>query len=89
MLVRGDGSVLDKTRVLADLQTNDLRFRSIELWNEAVRLHESIAILTGESRTVSNRGDVKTTAHFRLIAIYSKNSEAIKLEYFQATPLPD
>ncbi len=55
MLVRSDGSVLDKQQVLKDLREGGLTFQSIDLQGEQVRLFGSVAILTAESRTVSSR----------------------------------
>jgi hypothetical protein len=49
MLVRPDGSVLDKREVLRDLRTNGLRFHSIEVRDGAVRIYGPTAVLTGES----------------------------------------
>jgi hypothetical protein len=89
MLVRSDGSVLNKQQVLRDLREHGLTFRSIDLQGEQVRLFGSVAILTGESRTVSSRHDTETRAHFRLVAVYMQEGPAIRLVYFQSTNLPD
>jgi ketosteroid isomerase-like protein len=87
MLVRADGSVLNKQAVLKDLREQGLTFQSIELTNVRVRLFGSTAILTGESKTLSSRGLQETQAHFRLIAVYVKNDDAIHLAHFQSTTL--
>ena len=50
MLVRSDGSVLNKQEVLQDLRTNGLTFHSIELRESTVRIYGPTAVLTGESR---------------------------------------
>ena len=55
MLVRPDGSVLNKEQVLQGLRENRLTFHSIGLRGEQVRLFGAVAILSGESRTVSFR----------------------------------
>jgi hypothetical protein len=55
MLVRPDGSVLDKQEVLQDLRSGGLRFHSIELDQTEVRMYGSTAVLTAESRAVSSR----------------------------------
>src|SRR6266704_3395614 len=70
MLVRPDGSVLNKQEVLQDLRTNGLTFHSIELRESKVRIYGPIAVLTGESRTVTSRNGREARAHFRLIAVY-------------------
>jgi hypothetical protein len=89
MLIRSDGSVLNKQQVLRDLRERGLTFQSIELEREQVRLLGSVAILTGESRTVSCRDDNTTRAHFRLAALYSQEDTGIQLVHFQSTNLPE
>jgi ketosteroid isomerase-like protein len=88
MLVRPDGSVLNKQEVLQDLRRGGLRFYSIELGQNEVRLYGSTAVLTGESQAVSSRHGVESRSHFRLIAVYVHQGQSIKLVYFQSTVLP-
>jgi hypothetical protein len=89
MLVRPDGSVLTKEQVLKDLREHGLTFQSIELRNEEVRLFGSVAILTGESTTVSSRNGSEFRGHFRLIAAYAQEGTAVRLVHFQSTNLAD
>jgi len=89
LLVRSDGSVLNKQQVLKDLREGGLTFQSIELEREQVRIFGSIAILTGECRTLSSRGDEQSRAHFRLIAVYADEASIVRLVHFQSTALPD
>jgi hypothetical protein len=89
MLVRSDGSVLNKQQVLKDLRDQGLTFETIELEREEVRLFGSVAILTGESRTVSCRDGRSTRSHFRLIAVYAKEDSGIRLVHLQSTNLPE
>lgn len=89
MLVRPDGSVLNKQQVLKDLREHGLTFQSIELRQEQVRLFGSVAILTGESKTLSSRNGNETRLQFRLVAVYIQEGTAIRLIYFQSTYLPD
>jgi hypothetical protein len=89
MLIRSDGSVLNKQQVLRDLRERGLTFQSIELEREQVRLFGSVAILTGESRTLSCRDDNTTRAHFRFAAVYSREDAEIQLVHFQSTNLPE
>jgi hypothetical protein len=89
MLVRPDRSVLNKSQVLQDLRDQGLTFQSIDLWQEHVRLFGSVAILTGESTTVSARDGNETRSHFRLVAVYAEEDTAIRLIHFQSTPLSD
>jgi ketosteroid isomerase-like protein len=88
MLIRPDGSVLNKQQVLQDLREGGLTFQSIGLEREQVGLFGSVAILTGESRTVSLRNGNETRAHFRLVAVYAQEDTAIRLVHFQSTGLP-
>ena len=88
MLVRPDGSILNKQQVLNDLREQGLAFQSIDLEREQVRLFGSVAILTGESRAVSSRGGNTTRAHFRLIAVYVEDDTGIRLVHFQSTNMP-
>jgi hypothetical protein len=85
MLVRPDGSVLDRQDVLQDLQSGGLRFRSIELGQTEVRMYGSTAVLTAEAQAVSSRYRVESHSHFRLIAVYVQQGQSIKLVHFQST----
>ena len=85
MLVRPDGSVLNKQEVLRDLRSGGLRFHSIELAQTEVRMYGSTAVLTAESQAVSSRNGVETRLHFRLIAVYVQQGQSIKLVHFQGT----
>jgi len=87
MLVRPDGSVLNKGQVLKDLREQGLTFHSTDLKDASVRVLGSTAILTAESRTVSSRNGKESQAHFRLVAVYAQESDAIRLVHFQSTLL--
>src|SRR6202046_1722540 len=78
MLVRPDGSVLNKQEVLQDLRSGGLRFHSIELSQAEVRMYGSTAILTAESRAVSSRHEMESRSRFRLIAVYVQQGQSIK-----------
>jgi ketosteroid isomerase-like protein len=88
LLARPDGSVLNKQEVLQDLRSSGLRFHSIELGQNEVRMYGSTAVLTGESEAVSSRHGVESRSHFRLMAVYVRQGQLIKLVYFQNTVLP-
>ena len=87
MLVRPDGSVLNKQEVLQDLRSGGLRFHSIELSQAVVRMYGSTAILTAESQALSSRHEMESRSHFRLIAVYVQQGQSIKLVHFQSTAL--
>ena len=87
MLVRPDGSVLNKQEVLQDLRNNGLTFHSIDLLQSLVRIYGSTALVTGESRTVTSRHGLENRAHFRFIAVYARDGESIRLVHFQSTTL--
>ena len=87
MLVRPDGSVLNKQQVLTDLLEKGLKFHSIELKDAVARVFDSVGILTAESKTVSSRNGKETHAHFRLVAVYAQEDQAIRLVHFQSTML--
>src|SRR5580704_17925539 len=87
MLVRPDGSVLDKQKVLQDLRSDGLRFHSIELGQTEVRMYGATGVLTAESQAVSSRNGVESRSHFRLIAVYVQRGQSIKLVHFQSTSL--
>src|ERR1700723_1626296 len=70
MLVRPDGSVLNKQEVLHDLQSAGLRFHSIELSETKVRIYGTTAVLTAEGQAVSSRNGTESRSRFRLIAVY-------------------
>ena len=87
MLVRPDGSVLNKQEVLQDLRSGGLRFHSIELSQAVVRMYGSTAILTAESQALSSRHEMESRSHFRLIAVYVQQGQSIQLVHFQSTSL--
>ena len=89
MLVRPDGSVLSRDEVLRDLRTGGLTFESIDLTDARVRVHGDVAVLTGESRTVTSRNGKQTTAHVRLVAVYALAAGRIRLVHFQSVALPN
>jgi hypothetical protein len=85
MLVRPDGSVLNKEHVLKDLRELGLTFLSIEVLDPVVRVLGSAAILTAESKTVTSRNGKESQAHVRLVAVYGQEGSAIRLVHFQST----
>ena len=87
MLVRPDGSVLNKQEVLQDLRSGGLRFHSIELGQAEVRVYGATGVLTAESQAVSSRHGVESRSNFRLIAVYVWQGQSIKLVHFQSTAL--
>ena len=87
MLVRPDGSVLNKQEVLQDLRSGGLRFHSIELRETDVRIYGTTAVLTAESQAVSSRNGMESRSHFRLIAVYAQHGQLINLVHFQSTSL--
>jgi hypothetical protein len=89
MLVRVDGSVLNKEQVLNDLREKGLRFHTIDIEDAVVRVLGSAAILTAESRTLSSRNGMRSQTHFRLVAVYAQEADVIRLVHFQSTTLPD
>jgi hypothetical protein len=88
MLVRPDGSVLDKEQVLKDLCKQGLAFHRIDFENPVVRVFGSAAILTAESTSTSSRNGKTAHAHFRFVAVYAQEVGAIRLVHFQSTMLP-
>jgi hypothetical protein len=84
ILVRSTGTALTKEDVLTDLRTGDLDFKSIELMNEHDRLVGSVAILTGDSRTIAKRDGIASESHFRLVAVYVETEEKLRLLTFRA-----
>jgi hypothetical protein len=87
MLVRPDGSVLNKQEVLQDLRSGGLRFHSIELGQTEVRIYGATAVLTAESQAVSSRNGMESRSHFRLIAVYVQQRQSINLVHFQSTSI--
>jgi ketosteroid isomerase-like protein len=85
MLIRPDGSVLNKQQVLKDLREQGLRIHSIELEDAFVRVLGSVGILTAACKTVSTRNGKESRAHFRLVAVYGQEGDAIRLVHFQST----
>jgi ketosteroid isomerase-like protein len=88
ILVRPDGSSFSKSQILDDLKTHSMSFNSIELTNEKIRIYGSVGILTGDSTITTVRDGNVSTAEFRLVAVYCKQSSRIELVHFQSSPLP-
>jgi ketosteroid isomerase-like protein len=88
MLVRPDGSVFSKAHILDDLRTHAMRFSSIELTNETIRIYGSVAILTGDNKTVAVRDGKESKGQARIVAVYRKQNDRIELVHFQGSPLP-
>jgi hypothetical protein len=61
MLVRSDGSVLNRQEVVQDLRTNRLTFHAIALCQSKGRIYGPTA-----------RNGLEARAHFRLIAVYAR-----------------
>ena len=87
MLIRPDGSVLNKQQVLKDLREQGLKFLSIDIADAVVRIFGSVGILTAESRAVSSRNGRESRAHLRLVAVYAQEGDALRLVHFQSTIL--
>src|SRR3984957_1362729 len=87
MLVRPDGSVLNKQEVLQDLRSGGLEFHSIDLSQSEVRMYGATALLTAECQAISSRSGMDSRSHFRLVAVYVQQGQSIKLVYFQSTSL--
>jgi hypothetical protein len=87
-LVRSNGAVLTKDEVLTDLKTGGLVFISIDLTRELLQVDGSLAVLTGESRTIVERRGNASESRFRLVAVYVEVEGVIRLLYFQSTDLP-
>ncbi len=88
MLVRPDGIAFSKAEILNDLKAHSMRFSSIELTNEKVRIYGSVGILTGDSKITTVRDGKESKTEFRLVAAYCKQSDHIELVHFQSSPLP-
>ena len=88
MLVRPDGSVLNKEQVLKDLREQGLTFHRIDLEDPVIRVFGSAAILTAESKTTSSRNGKSTDAYVRLVAVYVQEGDVTRLVHFQSTMVP-
>ena len=89
MLVQLDGAVLNKQQILKELREQVLRIHSIELRDAVVRVVGSAAILTATAKTVTSRNGKESQAHFRLVAVYGQEDDAIRLVHFQSTMIVD
>lgn len=85
MLVQLDGAVLNKQQILKELRERVLTIHSIELKDPVVRVVGSAAILTATAKTVTSRNGKESQAHFRLVAVYGQEDDAIRLVHFQST----
>ena len=89
MLVQLDGSVLNKQQILKELREQVLRIHSIELKDAVVRVVGSAAMLTATTKTVTSRNGKESQAHFRLVAVYAQEGDAIRLVHFQGTSIAE
>jgi len=53
------------------------------------RVYGSAGVVTGESRTVTSRNGVESRAHFRFIAVYSRDRDSLRLVHFQSTNIAE
>ena len=88
MLVRPDGSVLNKEQVLKDLREQGLTFHRIDLEDPVIQVFGSVAILTAESKTTSSRNGKSTDSYVRLVAVYAQEGDVTRLVHFQSTMFP-
>lgn len=86
VLVRTDGSVLSKAQILEDLTIHPISFKKLELSNAQVRIHGSVGILTGVSRTVAVRDGIESNVRSQMIAVYAEENKKLVLVHFQTTP---
>lgn len=86
VLVRTDGSVLSKAQILEDLKIHPISFKKLELSNAQVRIHGSVGILTGVSRTVAMRDGIESNVRSQMIAVYAEENKKLVLVHFQTTP---
>jgi ketosteroid isomerase-like protein len=86
-LVRSNGVQLSKQDVLLDLRSGGLIFKAIEMRNELVRLSGSMALLTGESTTLSEQNGVEFRSQFRFTAVYVQSGSRMHLLHFQSTDI--
>ncbi len=89
MLVRPDGSAFSKAQILDDLKTHSMRFKSIDLTNQKIRIYGSVGLLTGDSKITTVRDGKESKTEFRLVAVYRKQNDRIELVHFQSSPLPE
>ena len=87
-LIRSNGTVLLKEAVLKDMRAEDPVSRSIQLTNIPVRLVGSVARVTGESRTVTEREGMVSKSHFRLVAVYVEDEGRLRLLHSRNTDRP-
>jgi uncharacterized protein (DUF302 family)/ketosteroid isomerase-like protein len=89
MLVRSDGSVLNKQQVLRNLREGGLTFHTVELEGPEVRILGSAGLLTATCKTVSSRNGKRAQAYIRLVAVYAQEADEIRLVHFQSNTLPE
>jgi len=88
ILVRPDGKAFSKAQILDDLKTHAMRFNSIELTNEKIRIYGPVGILTGDSTITTVRDGSESNTGFRLVAVYCKHNDRVELVHFQSSQLP-
>lgn len=74
MLVRPDGTVLNKQQVLKDLIEHKMSFHPVELKGVDIRLLRSAAILTAETTLLSSRDGKHRYRHIRIVAVYAQEA---------------
>lgn len=87
MLVRPDGSVLNKEQVLKDLREQGLAFHRIDLEDPVIRVFGSAAVLTAESKThrrATGRVQMRTSGSL----LYAQEGDVTRLVHFQSTMVP-
>ena len=88
MLVRPDGTVLNKEQVPKDLIEHKMAFHHpIELKGAAGRILGSAAFLTAETTILSSRDGETLVTTCSTPRCYAEESQAIRLVHFQTTEI--
>lgn len=86
-VITPSGQLGDKTQMLADLRSGDLKYQSIEVEDVTVRLYGDAAILSGRRTVKGQHGGKDISGTDRFTRVYAKRNGQWQAVWFQSTPL--
>ena len=85
MGVSGMGNVADKNQSIEDRKNGTMKYDSIDLSDQKVRVYGNTALATGTGNIKANYKGQDVTGTYRYVRVYIKEGGKWKVEHFQAT----
>ncbi|MBV9226229.1 MAG: nuclear transport factor 2 family protein [Acidobacteriaceae bacterium] len=86
-LVDLSGAILDRSSLLAVIESGQIRFEVIQPIESTVRFYQSIAVVTGRTQMSGHFGGIPFTAKSRYTHVYAEQEGRWQLAAAQGTPI--